>query len=214
MYPHKSGAQKRKEKQVREEADPKCARTLFEVRFKKIADKHSVDEHEILPSGSASRSLDAQQPQEAETEEVKTVPDAKSTDTTEQQMNIGLIPDRPSRVMIENYVRKGLQPVPKQISPDHKGYPFPHAVLKVQRQNGEIGNRDWLVYSQSKSALFCFPCRLFVAGCTQQPTTPSHLATCGIGKQSSWKKLYNRIPEHEHTMIPITIHSVTLIGVS
>lgn len=160
MYPHKSGAHKRKEKQVREEVESKCARTLFEVGFKKLADKHSVDAHEILPPGLVSRSLDAQQQQEAETEEVKTFPDAKSTDAPQQQIYIGFIPARPSLLMIEDYVRKGPQPVPKHISPDHKGYPFPYSVLKVQRQNGEIGNRDWLVRVRVHYFVFLADCLL------------------------------------------------------
>ena len=48
MYSHKSGAQKRNEKQAREEAVSKCARTLFEVGVKKI--DTNVDEQNILPS--------------------------------------------------------------------------------------------------------------------------------------------------------------------
>lgn len=200
MYSHKSGAQKRKEKQAREEAVSKCARTLFEVGVKKIDTiDTNVEEQNILPSSSesdpsTSQSLVQDAQQEAESDVINAEPK-----DTEQQRDIGLIPDRPSRVQIEDFVRQGPQPMPSQIASDDKGNSFPYTVLKVQRPNGETGKRDWLVYSQRKRALFCFPCRLFIAGCTQQPKTPSNLASCGIGKQSSWKKLYNRIPEHEHT---------------
>ncbi|XP_064089908.1 zinc finger MYM-type protein 5-like [Macrobrachium nipponense] len=180
MYSHKSGALKRKEIQAREEAVSKCARTLFEVGVKKI--DTNIEEQNILPSSSesdpsTSQSLVQDAQQEAESDVINAEPK-----DTEQQRDIGLIPDRPSRVQIEDFVRQGPQPIPSQIASD-----------------GETGKRDWLVYSQRKRALFCFPCRLFIAGCTQQPKTPSNLASCGIGKQSSWKKLYNRIPEHEHT---------------
>lgn len=52
MYSHKSAAQKQKEKQAREEAVSKCARTLFEVAVKKI--DTNVEEENILPSSSES----------------------------------------------------------------------------------------------------------------------------------------------------------------
>ena len=102
---------------------------------------------------------DAQQ--EAETDVISAV--INSPKDTEQQRDIDLIPDRPSRVQIEDFVRQGPQPIPSQIASDDKGNSFPYTVLKVQRPNGEIGNRDWLVYSQSKRALF-----VFLVGCLLQ----------------------------------------------
>ena len=30
-------------------------------------------------------------------------------------------------------------------------------------QNGDSVKRDWLVWSEEKQALFCFPCRIFIA---------------------------------------------------
>ena len=153
MYSHKSGAQKRKEKQAREEAVSKCARTLFEVGVKEI--DTNVDEQNILPSSSesdpsTSQSLVQDAQQEAETDVISAVINTQPKDT-EQQRDIGLIPDRPSRVQIEDFVRQGPQPIPSQIASDDKGNSFPYTVLKVQRPNGEIGKRDWLVYSQSKT---------------------------------------------------------------
>lgn len=143
MYSHKSGAQKRKEKQAREEAVSKCARTLFEVGVKKIDTiDTNVEEQNILPSSSesdpsTSQSLVQDAQQEAESDVINAEPK-----DTEQQRDIGLIPDRPSRVQIEDFVRQGPQPMPSQIASDDKGNSFPYTVLKVQRPNGETGKRD------------------------------------------------------------------------
>ncbi|XP_064077661.1 uncharacterized protein LOC135195332 [Macrobrachium nipponense] len=178
MYSHKSGAQKRKEKQAREEAVSKCARTLFEVGVKKIDTiDTNVEEQNILPSSSesdpsTSQSLVQDAQQEAESDVINAEPK-----DTEQQRDIGLIPDRPSRVQIEDFVRQGPQPIPSQIASDDKGNSFPYTVLKVQRPNGETGKRDWLVMYTTAKNTFKF----------------------GFMWHSSWKKLYNRIPKHEHT---------------
>lgn len=206
MYSHKSGAQKRKEKHAREEAASKHARTLFQVGVKKV--DSDANEKNILPSSSldldpstSQAPVVVQVDEEAETDissEVETQPTE-----FEQHKDIGLVSEteRPTTVKIEDFVRQGPQPIPSDIGPDDKGNSFPYSVLKVQRPNGEVGKRDWLVYSHKKEALFCFPCRLFISSCTNLPTTPSKLATCGFGKQSAsaWKKLYNRIPDHEQT---------------
>ncbi|XP_064078413.1 sushi, von Willebrand factor type A, EGF and pentraxin domain-containing protein 1-like [Macrobrachium nipponense] len=80
MYSHKSGAQKRKEKQAREEAVSKCARTLFEVGVKKIDTiDTNVEEQNILPSSSesdpsTSQSLVQDAQQEAESDVINAEP--------------------------------------------------------------------------------------------------------------------------------------------
>ena len=79
MYSHKSGAQKRKEKQAREEAVSKCARTLFEVGVKKIDTIDTNVEQNILPSSSeshpsTSQSLVQDAQQEAESDVINAEP--------------------------------------------------------------------------------------------------------------------------------------------
>ncbi|XP_065674102.1 uncharacterized protein LOC136091046 [Hydra vulgaris] len=58
----------------------------------------------------------------------------------------------------------------------------------------EIVPRDWLVWSKSKNALFCFPCRLFYKFHEQR----SIFATeNGWQVNRGYKKLYDRILDHE-----------------
>ena len=60
--------------------------------------------------------------------------------------------------------------------------------------------RDWLVWSQLKQALYCFPCRLFWNDvcCNISTSSKSALASPdGWSAAGKWGKLYNRIPEHE-----------------
>ena len=42
-----------------------------------------------------------------------------------------------------------------------RGPPNDSTILFYKLPNGEDVHRDWLVWSESKQALFCFPCRLF-----------------------------------------------------
>lgn len=55
--------------------------------------------------------------------------------------------------------------------------------------NGESVPREWLLYSPSKGAAFCFVCKLF--GGTEQQTK---FSTCGY---SDWKHATERVIEHE-----------------
>lgn len=56
------------------------------------------------------------------------------------------------------------------------------------KQNEKI-KRDWLVYSPSKAALFCYVCKLF---------SSSHQALCDEGF-SNWKNVAQRLKEHENS---------------
>ena len=91
-------------------------------------------------------------------------------------------------------VRSGPTPHPSHFPKDSKNCSFPIYILKRNQKNGDITCRDWLVWSESKEALFCFPCRLF--GC------PGKLSSLdGYSRMSGWKKLYGRVPEHELSVI-------------
>ena len=68
-------------------------------------------------------------------------------------------------------------------------------VLKKPRKNGENVDRDWLVWSEKEESLFCFPCRLFSS---ISSSCKSILASeKGWKKEHSWRKLYNKLPDHE-----------------
>ena len=61
---------------------------------------------------------------------------------------------------IEIVVKSGPQPHPRNFPNDVKKFPFPVSILKHKQQNGDVTNRDWLVWSEGKSALFRIPCRV------------------------------------------------------
>jgi len=53
-------------------------------------------------------------------------------------------------------------------------------------------------YARACEALFCFPCRLFQKG---NETSKSRLAASGYAANTKWRKLANRIPEHEKSNV-------------
>ena len=96
--------------------------------------------------------------------------------------------------MIEQSVSEGPHLPKNSDFPTHvENSPFPSYVLQTKLNNGEMIKRDWLAYSPSKQAIYCFPCKLF----QNDVKTPSSLVSSGWDKSKGWKKLYNRIPEHE-----------------
>ena len=90
--------------------------------------------------------------------------------------------------------------LPLQFPNDSSNRAFPVSLLCSKLPNGEDVPRDWLVWSKSKQALFCFPCRLF----TQSSTVNRSLLalSTGYSKNNKWKKLYVKIPEHQESMNP------------
>jgi hypothetical protein len=59
--------------------------------------------------------------------------------------------------------------------------------------NGECVNRKWLLYSETKTAVFCFPCTLF-----GRQKSRSCLADPKVGF-NYWRHLSPRIPDHENS---------------
>ncbi|XP_074027837.1 uncharacterized protein [Leptinotarsa decemlineata] len=59
--------------------------------------------------------------------------------------------------------------------------------------NGEKQNRAWLVYSESKCAVFCGPCRLFHS----ESQSESSFVKNGF---SDWKNVTARLKEHENSV--------------
>ncbi|XP_065642878.1 zinc finger MYM-type protein 1-like [Hydra vulgaris] len=102
---------------------------------------------------------------------------------------------------LEKFVMAGHIPFPLDMPKDNGNHIFPMSVLKSRMPNGESFSRDWLVFSPAKTALFCFPCRLFLPR-NQLPHMTSSLAMIGgWGYEKKWKNLISRIPEHEHLKI-------------
>lgn len=74
---------------------------------------------------------------------------------------------------------------PNLFPKDVNGKSFPKSILKCRLKNGDVINRDWLVWSKSKCALFCFPCRLFK--CANNSCFTNYF---GYSAEYAWKKLY------------------------
>ena len=94
-------------------------------------------------------------------------------------------------------VKFGPKPNPKRFPRDNKGKRFPLNIFKQTLQNGDDSVRDWLVWSEARESLFCFPCRLFKSSSTNVGAS-ALCSVAGWSKEKGWRKLYDRVPEHEH----------------
>ena len=82
---------------------------------------------------------------------------------------------------------------------DSNNQTFPEGILKLRNINPEQHTRDWLVWSQHKESLYCFPCRQFWNNvCCRLSASKSALAKVeGWPASDKWRKLFNKILEHE-----------------
>ncbi|XP_029172840.1 zinc finger MYM-type protein 1-like [Nylanderia fulva] len=97
--------------------------------------------------------------------------------------------------LVDEVIRRGHEKMPSAFPRDRLNERFPVSLLFKNLPNGEKVERDWLVWSRSKSALFCLPCRLFSTNTVNR----SYLCSPGgYSKNLAWKKLYERLQPHEN----------------
>ncbi|KAK5645202.1 hypothetical protein RI129_006502 [Pyrocoelia pectoralis] len=229
MYKHKSGFQKRKELSEKQARSSKGQQSLFNLGFLTETDISDISVASSLPftqgknddisqpgqstnivepveSSQSKKSIADQNSSENEifleftdTDTPLTVTPSSTEVTQETHFDIGLVAlDYLTPSDVENAVRCGPGPLPAKFPKDSDGKNFPVYILTQKLKNGETVKRDWLVWSDIKRSLFCFPCRLFTK---LVPTLRSKLATTsGYSMDLKWKKLYNRIPEHENSV--------------
>ena len=201
-YSHKSGSQKRHEKRLKEKELTKGSRTLFQVGINKSFENVLlfIEEitNEIIDSSIDSAENTAGNAISVLEDKDRNIVDDESLQ--EQKIDIGLLPGHISTNQIEEIVSVGPPPKPSFIPPDFTGSVFPFSVFQKKRPNGEIQNRDWLVYSQQKGALFCFPCRLFGQKLSKNASTSYLASRNGCGPDSKWKRLFDRLPLHENSI--------------
>ncbi len=198
-YKHKSGAQKRSEKEKRDQEAKKGSRTLFQVGVLKATeedkqDERTEDSHESYQLNPEVEALEARNNSDGEVnvEENVVIGDA----TNLSPFNIGTLCGSPTTKQLENIIRSGPAPFQKQFPRDADGQHFPLSVLQCKHENGEISERKWLAFSPSREALYCIPCRLFSHSIKKH--SQSALATAsGWDKSTKWKKLWTRVPTHE-----------------
>ena len=120
----------------------------------------------------------------------------KSAPIARFSFDVGTLTGSPTPNELEEIVRAGHIPHPSQFPCDAVGNKFPTSVLKVRKQNGETSSRSRIVFSPTKEAIYCFPCRLF-SHTIDQPTQSSLASPGGWTAERKWKKLWERVPEHE-----------------
>ena len=104
----------------------------------------------------------------------------------------------PTREEVEEAVRRCSKRLPLQFPNDSSNRVFPNTILCYKLPNGEDIHRYWLVWSESKQALFCFRCRLFTPSSNMNHSLLA--SSTGYSKDNKWKKLYDRIPEHQESI--------------
>ncbi|XP_060846075.1 zinc finger MYM-type protein 1-like [Rhopalosiphum padi] len=100
--------------------------------------------------------------------------------------------------MVDYFIRNPVESNPKIINFDNTirkcgefNRKLPYDIFKRKLLNGEIKDREWLLYSTSKNALFCFYCLLFSNKKTQFSSTDSGF--------TDWKKCFEKV-EHEKNL--------------
>ncbi|XP_026819360.1 zinc finger MYM-type protein 1-like [Rhopalosiphum maidis] len=101
--------------------------------------------------------------------------------------------------MVDYFIRNPVESNPKIINFDNTirkcgefNRKLPYDIFKRKLLNGEIKDREWLLYSTSKNALFCFYCLLFSNKKTQFSSTDSGF--------TDWKKYFEKVEQHEKNL--------------
>ena len=120
---------------------------------------------------------------------------SSSNDANEHDyLDIGNLSIVPTCSEIEHAVTARQTSYPEEFPKDKNDKKFPKSILKCREQNGDCSNRDWVVWSPAKKAIFCFPCRLFKPGLNYFGRPQ------GWSGAQGWRKLYRRVPEHERSI--------------
>ena len=201
--PQKSGAAKRKEKQERDKKEGRGAQTLYNVGFVKTPAPASATAASTAAAEDSSPTVsDSSGPAESatnlvhESETEKMSSGESGVTVTDHAGDVGSLKNTtPSQAEITQFVQCGPPKHPALFPLDVHNRNFPTSLLHCTLPNKEVVKRDWLVWSESRHALFCFPCRLYS---TQPASTRSSFAsTSGYSTEMKWQKLYIRIPEHQ-----------------
>ncbi len=99
---------------------------------------------------------------------------------------------------VEEVLRRGHQKMPDDFPRDRLKQKVSRSLLFKILPNGEKVKRDWLVWSLSKKSFFCLPCRLFDVPGDKSASRSLLCSPSGFSNEGSWKKLYDRLPQHEN----------------
>lgn len=226
-YKYKSGAQKRKEKELKDIEARKGQQSIgkFVITSKSVKENENAENVPVPSSTSSNQNVEqatlhsssmCQDHGGGETQEPESSPniDAEGS-TTETSPNID---DEDERSTDEQFcdvgdpnfdvqvdLRHPHVKLPSDFPNDKVGASVPLAIFRKKMKNGELVPRDWLVWSRIKQAFFCLPCKLFS---TLPLAQKSLLASPdGYSSERKWKKLYDRVFEHESS----TSHNTSYI---
>ncbi|XP_047132442.1 uncharacterized protein LOC124811172 [Hydra vulgaris] len=114
-------------------------------------------------------------------------------------LDIGnLLSEIPSQSEIEKYVTNDHVDFPNILPKDINNQA--QTILNFWNVKGKVHKRDWLVWSQHKQALFCFPCRLFSDNISKSSVTERNLSSRsvfaslgGYAATGKWRKILDVI---------------------
>jgi len=216
FYKHKSGYQKRKLKEEKEEKTFSNTQVISKFFKPKEAEKNT---HSIETIPVENENIDIEYPakkpiliENISKKEICEHENTKDLLTNNTDMHDlfdpGLWPEHINDDIRQQIIATNLSnfdnifKMRKAISKDCNGKIFSEFLLYTKSSNNrEKYPRDWLIYSSSKKTLHCFPCLLFSENLTESIKSRSVLAKrSGFSpKTIPWKKLYSRLPLHENS---------------
>lgn len=216
FYKHKSGYQKRKLKEEKEEKTFSNTQVISKFFKPKEAEKntHSI---ETIPVENENIDIEypAKKPILIKNISKKEICEHENTNallTNNTDMHDlfdpGLWPEHINDDIRQQIIATNpsnfdnILKMRKIISKDCNGKIFSEFLLYTKSSNNrEKYPRGWLIYSSSKKTLHCFPCLLFSENLTESIKSRSVLAKRSrfSPKTIPWKKLYSRLPLHENS---------------
>ncbi|XP_061993554.1 uncharacterized protein LOC133711445 [Rosa rugosa] len=217
---HKSGAQKRKEKEQQEALTQSLAGSLdkyfggnkkAETSVQNVVndqeDEHNNEQHDE-PMNAHENHGEEEREHMIDTENEDQLMDEEDNDSMDQdvpnadfneQINFPLNVDDPGNWDKIDYnirdflVERGPQRDHDYNFPkDSRGRHFSSEHFFRYLPNGEKQDRNWLVYSESLDRIFCFCCKLFKKD--EQKINLGNIASVGY---NDWKNLGRRLKGHE-----------------
>lgn len=216
-YKYKSGAQKRKEKELKDIEARKGQQSIgkFVITSKSVKENENAENVPVPSSTSSNQNVEQatlhsssmyQDHGGGETQEPESSPNIDAEGSTDEQFcDVG---DPNFDVKVD--LRYPHVKLPSDFPNDKVGASVPLAIFRKKMKNGELVPRDWLVWSRIKQAFFCLPCKLFS---TLPLAQKSLLASPdGYSSERKWKKLYDRVFEHESSTSHNTSYSKLFNG--
>ena len=219
---HKSGAQKRKIKEEKDKKSKKGQKSLEScIKFMKPSDANNnkekvnlqddndqkgnqnVDNITIRTLNRESTSKEQIIGQFEEEKQDESEHEGSDIDASEPEplkpYDVGSIKQRLSNDELKSAVARGPPPNPAILPQDNTGRKFPKKIWKRSLKNNESVTRDWLVWSQYRQALYCFPCRLFIdeIGNISENQIGHFISSSGWTADIGWSNLYRSVQPHE-----------------